>query len=54
MKGIIVLVVVTVEEAILMMVSILNTKDIMNGTSLEHPILPMSITMGLRVLMGFG
>ena len=51
-KGTVLLVVVAMVEDVLVVVGIIRDKAIMNGTSLESPILP--IIMGFSVLMEFG
>ncbi len=41
-------------EDVLMAVSIIKAKAIMNRTSLEWPTLPVPIVIGFKVLMEFG
>ncbi len=53
-RGILINIIVAVVDYILMVVGILKVKGIMNRTSLEWPILPMSITMVFIDLMEFG
>ncbi len=54
MRGINKEVVVAVVKDILIVISITKAEGIMNGTSLESPIMPLSNTMRFSVLMKFG